>query len=84
MSEQLDQLRQHAAEFEGVVLLGCDAACETVHEATRHSDCRVIQGMEVEGIMNVVPTVSFPFNISLVVQSMTSVNLKSQKKSRKE
>jgi hypothetical protein len=73
------ELAKRAVEFEGVVLLGCDAACETVYEATRSADCRVIQGMEVEGIMNVVPTVSFPLNISLAVQSMTSVKLNASK-----
>jgi hypothetical protein len=73
------ELAKRAAEFEGVVVLGCDAAGETVCDAIRSTDCRVIQGMEVEGIMNVVPTVSFPFNISLVVQSMTFVKMKESK-----
>jgi hypothetical protein len=36
--------------------------------------------MEGEGIMNVVPTVSFPFNISLEVQGITSVIKKESKK----
>lgn len=67
------QLAKRAAEFEGVVVLGCDAMVDSVRDSLRSTDCRVIQGMEIEGLMNVVPTVSFPFNISLVLQGITSV-----------
>ena len=67
------KLAERAAQFEGVVVLGCDAAVETVRIALTGVDCRIIQGMESEGVMNVVPKVSFPFNISLVVKGLTSV-----------
>jgi hypothetical protein len=67
------KLAKRAAEFEGVLVLGCDAAVETVRNSIRSTDCRVIHGMENEGIMNVLPHVSFPFNISLEVQGITSV-----------
>ena len=73
------ELAKRAAGFEGVVFLGCDAAVENMRNLIRSNDCRVIQGMEVEGIMNVVPTVSFPFNISLEVQGITSVLKKESK-----
>ena len=66
-------LAKRAAEFEGVVVLGCDATAETVLDSIGSTDCRVIQGMEIEGIMNVFPVVTFPFNISLVMQGITSV-----------
>jgi len=67
------ELAKRAAEFEGVVVLGCEATVEIVRDSIRSTDCRVIEGMEGEGIMNVVPTVSFTFNISLEVQDITSV-----------
>jgi hypothetical protein len=35
--------------------------------------CRVVEAMEVEGIMNVIPTLHFPFNISLEVGGVTRV-----------
>ena len=62
-----------SAGFEGVVVLGCDAMFETVCDSIKSNDCRVIQGMEIEGLMNVLPTVSFPFNISLGLQGITHV-----------
>lgn len=67
------KLAKRAAEFEGAVVLGCEATVEIVSNVIRSDDCRVIQGMENEGIMSVLPTVSFPFNISLEVQGITSV-----------
>ena len=74
------KLAKHAAKFEGVLVLGCEATVEIVRDSIRSTDCRVIEGMEGEGIMNVVPTVSFPFNISLDVQGITSVIKKESKK----
>lgn len=73
MSGRRRELAKRAAEFEGVVVLGCDATVETVRDAIGSTDCRVIPGMEMEGIMNVLPTVSLPFNISLELQGITSL-----------
>ena len=67
------KLAERASEFEGVVVLGCEATVEIVRESIRSTDCRVIEGMEGEGIMNVVPKLSFPFNISLELQGITPV-----------
>jgi hypothetical protein len=73
-SKRRRQLAARAAKFEGVVVLGCDATVETVRGAIGSTDCRVIQGMAIKGgIMNVRPTVSPPFNISLELQGITSV-----------
>jgi len=70
------ELAKRAAAFDGVVVLGCDAAGEVVRTSMGSTECRVIQGMDVEGIMSVVPTLSFPFNISLAVQGVTPVEMK--------
>ena len=80
MSGRRRKLAKRAAEFEGVVVLGCEATVEIVRDSIRSTDCRVIEGMEGEGIMNVVPKVSFPFNISLELQGITSVIKKESKK----
>ena len=77
--ERRRKLAKRAAEFEGVVVLGCEATVEIVRDSIRPTDCRVIEGMEGQGIMNVLPTVSFPFNISLEVQGITSVSKQESK-----
>ena len=70
-SKRRRKLAKRAADFDGVVVLGCDATTETVRDALKPADCRIIQGMEMEGIMNILPKVTFPFNISIEVQGIT-------------
>lgn len=69
-------LAERAAEFDAVVVLGCDAMVEMVGDAVRSTGCRVIQGMDIEGLMNVLPKVKFPFNLSLEMQRITPVGKK--------
>ena len=78
-SKRRRALAKRAAEFEGLVVLGCEAAVDSVRDSIKSTDCRVIKGMETEGIMNILPTVSFPFTISLVVQGITPVVTKDEK-----
>lgn len=68
--DRRDALAQRGALFDAVVAVGCDAAVETVQSAVRSSGCRVIAAMQVQGLMNVIPTVRFPFDISLQVGSV--------------
>jgi hypothetical protein len=65
-------LARRAAGYDAALVLGCDAAIATARSCVP-SNCRVIPGMEVEGIMSVIPVVHFPFNVSLEVSSMTRV-----------
>ena len=64
-------LARRAAGHEAMIVLGCDAAVETARSCA--NGCRVFPGMAVEGIMNVVPRVRFPFDVYLEVQSVTRV-----------
>ncbi len=66
-------LARRAAEYDAVMVLGCDAAVETARQALKSSNCRVIPGMDVEGIMNVIPRLHFPFEIRLEMTSVTRV-----------
>ena len=70
------ELAKRAKEFDAVVVLGCEGAVQTVCDSVASSDCRVIPGMELEGLMNAVPKVSFPFNISLDMQGVIPVEMR--------
>lgn len=72
-SRRRRKLAKRAAEFDGVVVLGCDATVATVRESIGSADCQVIQAMETEGIMNVLPKMSFPLSLSLELQGITPV-----------
>ena len=58
------KLQKYARQYEAVIVLGCDSATETVRDAVKSTDCKVIDGMKVAGIMNARLTFSFPSNIS--------------------
>ncbi len=66
-------LRRRAASYDAVMVLGCDAAVKTAQDCLQGTDCRVISGMEVDGIMNVMPSIRFPGTISLELTSVTRV-----------
>jgi hypothetical protein len=66
---------RRASQFDGVVVLGCEAAVETIRDALGSTDCQVIPGMGVVGIMNVVPALTLPANLSLVVKSISPVKM---------
>ncbi len=68
-------LARQAAGYDALLVLGCEAAVETVRSCTKSHNCRVISGMDVEGIMNVMPTLQFPGKISLEVTSVTPVHV---------
>jgi hypothetical protein len=63
-SARRKKLQEYAKQYEAVIVLGCDSATETVRDAVKSSDCKVIEGMKVAGIMNAKLSFHFPFNIS--------------------
>jgi hypothetical protein len=67
------KLRKAATRHEAVVVMGCEAAYETVADALKSTDCQVIHGMRTEGIMNVIPKFQLPGTLSLKRVGMTRV-----------
>ena len=67
------ELARRASGYDGLIVLGCDAAVETVRSSTKQNGCRVIRGMEIEGLMNVIPSLHFPLNIRLDLSGVTPV-----------
>lgn len=58
------KLAQVAEDYDAVVVLGCDSATETVREVVRSIDCKVIEGMQVAGIMNAKLRFRFPDRVT--------------------
>jgi hypothetical protein len=65
------QLLKRAMKYEAVLVLGCEAAVETVRSCLRSTSCQVIQGMKAEGIMSIQPRFSLPFEIALELEGVT-------------
>ena len=45
-------------------MLGCDSATETVRDSVKSTDCKVIEGMVVAGVMNAKLKFHLPCNVS--------------------
>ena len=65
------KLLERAKQFEAVVVMGCEAAVQTVRNALESTECRVIPGMRAEGIMSIQPRLSMPCNILLELEGVT-------------
>ena len=63
-SAQRKKLQATAKQFEAAIVLGCDSATETVRDAVKSTDCKVIEGMKVAGIMNATLRFHLPCNVS--------------------
>ena len=69
------KLLKRAKEYEALIVLGCEAAVNTVSDAVQSTSCKVLQGLETEGIMSIQPRLHLPANISLELQSLTPLAL---------
>jgi len=63
-SGQHKKLQKHAKKHDAVIVLGCDSATETVRDSVKSTDCKVIEGMEVAGMMNARLEFHLPCNVS--------------------
>ncbi|MFX0211411.1 MAG: hypothetical protein ACFFDT_35865 [Candidatus Hodarchaeota archaeon] len=70
-SRRRKKLLKRATQYEALVVLGCEAAAQTVHDSVKSTSCKVFQGMRSEGIMSIQPLFHLPCNISLELNSVT-------------
>jgi len=70
-SRRREALKKRAKSYDALVVLGCEAAVQTVRDSIKPNACEVLQGVETEGIMSVKPRLSLPCNLSLEPQSIS-------------
>jgi hypothetical protein len=46
------KLHKCAAQYEGLIVLGCDSATETVRDSVKSTGCKVVEGMQAAGLTN--------------------------------
>ena len=71
------KLQKCAEKYDAVIVLGCDSATETVREAVKSANCKVIEGMKVSGIINARIRFHLPGNVSF--ENCRTVTISSQK-----
>lgn len=74
-SSRRDRLAEMAREYDALVVMGCEAAVQTVGDAVKSTSCQVIPGMKNEGVMSIRPRFSPPCRISLDLESVSPVLL---------
>ena len=79
-SAQRKKLQVAAKQYEAVIVLGCESATETVRDSVKSTDCKVIEGMEVTGIMNATLRFHLPCNVSF--ENCRIIPISRQKKER--
>ncbi|MDJ0782019.1 MAG: hypothetical protein QNJ22_08600 [Desulfosarcinaceae bacterium] len=65
------RLMKRAQAYDAVVVLGCEAAAETVLNAVGAANVRVVLGMRSEGIMSIVPRFQWPGSITLQLNTIS-------------
>ena len=70
---QRQKLLKQAAQYEAVVVMGCESVYNTVCKTLASTDCQVFLGMQSEGVIDVVPRFDLPLNISLELNRVTPV-----------
>jgi hypothetical protein len=58
------KLEKQAKQHDAVIVLGCDTANETVRDAVKSTGTRVIEGMQVAGLMNAKLSFRLPGTIA--------------------
>lgn len=72
-SRRRKKLMKRAMQYDALVVMGCEAAAETIFDAVKSTSCQVFQGMRTEGIMSIKPRFQFPGNIWLELNSVTPI-----------
>jgi hypothetical protein len=67
------KLRKCADHHDAVIVLGCGSATETVRDSVKSIDCKVIEGMEVAGIMNAKLKFHLPGSVSFEECKITPI-----------
>ena len=70
-SRRRKKLLKRARKYEALVVLGCEAAADTIYDAVKSTPSKVFQGMRNEGIMSIQPLFKMPCDISLKLNGVT-------------
>lgn len=68
------KLLKRAKQFDASIVLGCDSATESVRDALKSTDCKVVQCMKVVGIVNVKIGFHLPGTLSLEDSKIISIS----------
>jgi hypothetical protein len=69
------ELFERAKNYEAIIVLGCEAAVNTVRDSINSTPCIVYQGLETKGVMSIKPKFNLTGKISLELESLTPITM---------
>lgn len=69
------KLLKQAAKYEALLVLGCEAAFQTVRYAVKSYSGHIHQGLVTKGLMSIRPRISLTGKVSLDLESLTLLSL---------
>lgn len=60
---QRERLLKRARDYEAVLILACDSGTESAKDALKDTDCKVIQALDMDGVINATTSIRFPMTI---------------------
>ena len=62
---QRKRLLKRARDYDATLVLACDSGTASAKDALKDTDCRVVQGMDMNGVINATTTIRFPLTIRM-------------------
>lgn len=78
-SRRRKKLLERAKKYEALIVLGCEAAVQTIRNAVKSTSCKVYQGLETKGVMSIQPRFNLAGKIFLELESLTPLLLSGKK-----
>jgi len=62
---QRERFLKRAKDYEATLVLACDSGTVSAKDALKDTDCKVMQALEMDGVINATTTIRFPLTISM-------------------
>ncbi len=60
---QRERLLKRARDYEAVLILACDSGTESATDALKDTNCRIIQSLDMNGVINATTSIRFPLTV---------------------
>jgi len=62
---QRKRFLKRARDYEATLVLACDSGTVSAKDALKGTDCKVMQALEMDGVINATTTIRFPLTVSM-------------------
>ncbi len=62
---QRKRFLKRAQDYEATLVMACDSGTVSAKDALKQTDCKVVQAMEMNGVINATTTIRFPLTVRM-------------------